>query len=172
MKGKKRVNRFRSAKKADWKGIKFISANVGCQNSLYEHNGYHYCTLGEMLLAEMLTEHDVGFIPDMRFRVKNDGKFLNSDGSVRTTPLGFVPDFIFNGDEWIWTEEDGIEFVIHGIEAKASDKKPERARLLYDQRGIHVMVMSDAEIGLYAKKGGLPLKLKRRKPHRKKKKKE
>jgi hypothetical protein len=171
MKGKKRVNRFRPARKADWKGISFKSVNVGCQRSIYEYKGYHYCTLGEMLLAEMLSERGVDFTPDIRFEVTNDGSFLQANGSVRETPLGFVPDFVFNGDEWIWTEEDGTEFVIHGIEAKATDKKPERARLLYNQRGIHVMVMSDAEIGLYAKRGGLPLKLKRRRSKRRRKKK-
>ncbi|MBU0624849.1 hypothetical protein KKF05_00735 [Patescibacteria group bacterium] len=157
-------NRFRPTKEANWAAIKLVSKDVGCKNSVYTLAGYHYCTLGELKIARLLTSQGIEFTPDVSFGIKNDNvlrKAQLKDNTLRTART-FVPDFVFNGDEYIWTEDDGTEIVIHGLECKASNRKPDKIRLLYEQRGIHILVLSDQEIDWYDQSGELPLKLLRR----------
>ncbi|MBU0624773.1 hypothetical protein KKF05_00335 [Patescibacteria group bacterium] len=164
MSKKKRRNRFRPVKEANWTAIKFVSKDVGCRNSVYALAGYHYCTLGELKIARLLTDLGIEFTPDVSFGIKNDRNFRRAqleDSALKTARI-FVPDFVFNGDEYIWTEDDGTEILIHGLECKASNKKPDKVRLLYEQRGIHILVLSDREIDWYDQLGELPLKLLRR----------
>jgi hypothetical protein len=149
-----RLKRFRPAQKPNWDGVRFERSSVGCDDSVYEHNGYHYCTWGELQIARLLTAMGIAFTSNVRFAIQNDGTFKKVNG--------FVPDFVFNGDTYVWTEDNGTEIEIHGIECKATNKKPDKARLLYEQRGIHILVLADAEIEFYSRQGRLPLRLLKR----------
>jgi len=152
---KKRLKRFRAAKNPDWTGINIVSWKVGRDDSVYVHKGLHYCTIGELQVAQLLDKMGIAFTPNVSFEVRPGGTLKHANK--------VVPDFVFNGDEYVWTEDDGTEIVIHGIECKATNRKPERLNLLYEQRGIHILVMSDAEIDQCTEDGSLPLILLRRK---------
>jgi hypothetical protein len=154
--GKKyRRNRLQLTKKANWSGVEFVSRAVGCKHDLYVFEGYRYCTYGEFMVAKLLTTMGVSFTPDVSFRIENDG-------TIKNKTRFFVPDFVFNGDEYFWTELDGAVTVIHGIECKAGIRKPEKIRLLYEQRGINILILSEAEIDYYAQRSRLPLCLSQR----------
>lgn len=145
-----RCDRYRPYKKPDWTGISMISRRVGCQHDRYVHQGYRYCTLGEFRVALMLTAMGIPYTPDVNFPIQKEGTGRG---------YAFRPDFVFNGRSYVWTEEDGTEIVIQGIECKSTNKKPQKALLLYEQRGIHILVMNDAEIRRCWNEGqGLPLR--------------
>ncbi len=141
----------RPYKQPNWKGVQFVSRKNMQGNRRYEFNGYRYCTPGETVLARLLTTARIAFTPDVTIAIppKGSGK----------KPRSYVPDFVFNGDEYTWTDEDGTEHIIHGIECKGAMRKSEKAKSLYGKHGIHIIVVSEAEIDLYASRGSLPMKL-------------
>ncbi len=117
----------------------------------HEFNGYCYQTYGEAEVARLLTEMGIDFTPDVTIPIPPKG------GAKK--PRSYVPDFVFNGSEYVWTEEDGTEQIIHGIECKGANVKSEKARALYGKRGINVIVVFEAEIDFYSRRGRLPLRL-------------
>lgn len=141
---------------ADWQGIVLHSIDVGAHNkpSSLEYGGYQYATKGERQLAELLTAMSVDFTPDVPFQLRLD------NGKWRQ----FVPDFVFNRQAYVWHGRRR-PMLIHGIEAKGktrmgtfSEKALENVRLLREQRGIVILLLSNAQIKQYFHKGRLPLK--------------
>ncbi len=143
--------------RANWDGVHFESVNVGAKQKTKKHifSGYHYCTKGEVQLAELLTTFGVGFTPDVPFALEMP------DGRVGR----FVPDFVFNRKAYIWNGRNR-PMLIHGIEAKGRTKNGEfstraleNVRLLEEQRGIRVLLLSNSQIKQYFNLRRLPLKL-------------
>lgn len=139
-----------------WSGIKLVSFDLGVKHDDYLYGGYRYVTLGEQRIAQMLTEQGIAFTPDIEFPMHK------RDSRGRWKRYAFIPDFIFNRDVYVWTDNDGEEFVIHGIEAKSSQKMPRKVQLLFDRRNIRVLVLCDKEINKYFHGDGIPLRLLRR----------
>ncbi|KPJ84689.1 hypothetical protein AMJ57_05680 [Parcubacteria bacterium SG8_24] len=155
---------------ADWDGVVLKSINVGAvsknpgaarRNEQYLYDGYHYCTEGEFQLARLLDTMSIPFTPDVSFHL---------DIIRRHNRVGrrqFVPDFVFNKLPFIWWSAQRRPLLIHGIEAKRasqgrgeqsfSDRARENVRLLYRQRGIRILLLSNQDIALYAHWGALPL---------------
>jgi hypothetical protein len=140
---------------ADWDGIAFESVDVGAGNKpksmIFE--GYQYATQGEVRLARVLKHMGIAFTPDVRIRLETP------DGRDRF----FVPDFIFDRKPFIWTAR-GKRKMIHGIEAKGktrsgafSEKALENVRLLHEQRGIVILLLSNSQIKSFWNKMKLPL---------------
>ncbi len=140
---------------ANWDGIDFKSVDVGAGNKPKNliFDGYQFATEGELRMAVLLKHLDIAFTPDVRFKL--------------TLPNGhdrfFVPDFVFNGRPFIWSAR-GKQKLIHGIEAKGktrggtfSEKALENVRLIREQRGIHILLLSNAQIKSYSQKMRLPL---------------
>jgi hypothetical protein len=141
---------------ADWGGVDFKSVDVGADSKPggLIFDDYHYATKGEWRLAKLLTSHGIPFTPDVGFALTMlDGR------------LGrFVPDFVFNAQSFIWTAE-GKQRLIHGIEVKGhtragtfSERALEKVRLLREQRGIIILLLSDAQVKHYFCKNRLPLR--------------
>ena len=76
----------------------------------------------------------------------------------------FVPDFIFNRRAYVWSDESG-EQLLHGLEAKRaksgcfSSRAKKKVKLLKEQRGINVKLLSEADIRHYCQLGALPMRL-------------
>jgi hypothetical protein len=124
-------------------------------------DGIHYSTLTELLVAQMLTLQKVRFTPNVLIQLGlmpvPGRKFLDQ-------PVIFVPDFIFNKDEYLWTWPDGATEVIHGIECKGLTRKAShkdgnlhKVHLLDRERRIHLVVISEEETLEFQSAGGLPL---------------
>lgn len=119
------------------------------------HNGYQYCTNGEYRMATLLDKQGIAFTPDVQFCFRNDARCI-------------VADFVFNKDEYLWTGV-GPQQVIHGIEVKGKIDgkrggifKPaavEKIELLKKERGINILLLSNAQVRVYWARGELPLKL-------------
>jgi hypothetical protein len=148
------MTRFRDT--ARWDGVDYVSVDVGAQNKAkkYVFQGYHYATRGEMQLAELLTTLGIPFTPDIPFWLKKP------DGLARL----FVPDFVFDKRPFIWFGRRKPT-LIHGIEAKGktrlgtfSERALENVRMLHEQRGIRILLLSNGQIKQYFNKGRLPLK--------------
>lgn len=146
-------NRYRPEQIPDWSGIVMRSRDVVGEKSIYLHRGYRYCTYGEVTLARLLTAQGIDFTPDVQFPF-----FPKRKRRVRS----YVADFVFNRNSYVWTEEDGTEIVVHGLECKGAYRKSRKAGTLYGERGIHIIVLCEAEIDLYKGKGQLPLRIHRR----------
>ncbi|MFH1047724.1 MAG: hypothetical protein V1738_05450 [Patescibacteria group bacterium] len=116
---------------------------------LHEFAGYRYCTPGEVSLARLLTNMGVAFTPDVEIPLPPKGGGKKS--------RAYVPDFLLNGDEYVWTDDDGTEHIIHGIECKGANNPSDKAQALYRKRGVHVIVVYEAEIDAYVRRGELPL---------------
>lgn len=141
---------------ADWTGVRFQSVDVGAGNKPKRLNldGYQYATEGELRLAVLLTDMGIPFTPDIPLTL------TLPNGKTRL----FVPDFVFNREPFIWCAR-GKQVLIHGIEAKGktrlgtfSERALENVRLLRAQRGIAILLLSNAQIKQYFFKGRLPLK--------------
>jgi hypothetical protein len=140
-----------------WRDIDFVSADVGVRHDRYLYNGYRYVTWGEERIARMLDSQGVAFTPDVQIVMH---RFDVTDGNRQTRQrVIFVPDFIFNRDTYIWTDSEGIGSEIHGIEAKAAVRHPDKVKLLFLRRNIRILVLGNEEIASYEKKGGIPLRL-------------
>jgi len=150
-KGKKTHKRpQRPYRQPNWKDVVFVRRRNMGGDPRYEFRNYLYCTLGEVALARLLTAQGIAFTPDVTISIPPKGSSQKS--------RAYVPDFIFNGDEYVWTDEDGTEHVIHGIECKGTMRKSDKAKSLYGKRGINVIVVSEAEIDLYTRRGKLPMR--------------
>ncbi len=141
--------------RADWDGIALESFDVGAGNKpkSLSFEGYQYATQGEVRVARILKQMGIAFTPDVRIRLETP------DGRDRF----FVPDFVFDRKPYIWTAR-GKQRLIHGIEAKGktrggsfSEKALENVRLLEQQRGIVILLLSNSQIKGYWKKMALPL---------------
>ncbi len=167
MSRKKRKGRLKKAvEDPDWSGVDLQSVGVGGK-TWFTFDGYKYCTPGEMILAKLLKERLVPFTADVRFEMKDDNP------EARRSKVIYAPDFIFDRTAWLWTEEDGTSFVIHGLEVKAH--KPEggsrmsglpsdaakrmykKQALLYKRRRIVVIIVSEAEVEAWERDGNLPI---------------
>jgi len=143
-----------------WRGIKLVSVDVGVRHDDFLHDGYRYVTIGELRIARLLDKQGISFTPDVQVTMRKFDASSNGGRSRKT--VIYVPDFIFNRDTYIWTDQDGDEFEIHGIEAKASPGAPPKVQLLFERRNIRILVLGDKEINAFARNGRLPLKLLRR----------
>ncbi len=141
---------------ANWEGVHFESVDVGaqCKAKQYVFAGYHYCTKGEAQLAQLLSEFSVPFTQNVPF-----GLFTPESESRR-----FVPDFVFDRKAYIWHGRNR-PVLIHGIEAKGktrngdfSPRALENVRLLQEQRGIRILLLSNSQIKQYFHNHRLPLK--------------
>jgi len=143
----RRVSKLRKVRlledEAVWTDVRLASVNVGNTRKpqRLRFNGYQYCTDGECHLARLLHAHGVSFTPDVNFVLElPDGK-----------PRRFVPDFIFNRRAWLWVDSCRRVELIHGFEVKGkanrddfSERARQNVRLLWEQRGINVKLISDA----------------------------
>jgi hypothetical protein len=145
---------------AIWDGIDIKSTNVGGRkkdNSSLYFNGVQYVTEGEVLLARLLTAMRVPFTPNVKIILKPPRSAKTNQDVI------YVPDFIFNKKAFVWRNEDGSEEIVHGIEAKGlharqkTAKGKEKVRLLREQRGINVKMLSTDEIRCFSRDGGLPM---------------
>lgn len=151
---------------ADWRGIVLASSPTIKGKKYLEFDGYKYCTHGEMELAQVLKARGIPFTPDVEFRLVDD-----DPNASRSTTI-YVPDFIFDREDWHWVDEDGNRIPIQGFEVKATPPSkgymPSRGHplggrlfkkqvLLFEQRGILVPVVSDAEVSGWAANGDLPI---------------
>ncbi len=140
---------------ANWDGIILKRTNVGgtsnCDRALLV-NGVQYVTEGEALMARLLADLRIPFTPNVKFVVRS-----------ATRDVVYVPDFIFDRRAYRWRNDDGTEEIIHGIECKGlhrrrgETKRTEKVRLLKEQRGINVKVLSTDEIRLFVRYGRLPM---------------
>ncbi len=146
---------------ADWKGILLKSMNVGAstkQKAHLRYNGKQYATDGEYILAKLLTATGIDFTPNVQFVLKPP-----ADGKRRQDVI-YVADFIFDKKAFVWTNADGSEELVHGIECKGMmpgkfpAKAREKVRLLSEQRGIGVKLLSTKEIEEFVARGGLPMR--------------
>ncbi len=143
---------------ADWNGIVMRSTKVCTGTKKNAHlvlDGQQYATEGELIVARLLTAAGVPFTPNVQFE-------LAADERGRRKHMLYVADFIFNRDAFIWTNPDGSQEIVHGIEAKGlwPDKKQKagkKVRALKRQRNINVKLLSTMELREMEKKGGLPL---------------
>ena len=153
---------------ADWTGIN-IKRSVVCGKpnrkkgpSMLELtvDGVVYATEGEAILARLLAKLGIAFTPNVRICLKTP------DDAKRPEVL-YVPDFIFDRQAYVWRNDDGTKEVIHGIECKGEHRREatakgrgrDKVRLLRQQRGINVKILSTDEIRVFAQAGALPMKL-------------
>ncbi|MDD5251236.1 MAG: hypothetical protein PHT12_01210 [Patescibacteria group bacterium] len=149
--------------RANWRGVIVESeaVNGGSVDPRLRHEGVQYVTEGELLLAKLLCQMSVAFTPNVKFLLAPSGN-KPPRGRIRFVPVIYVPDFVFNRLGLIWTNEDGTTEIVHGLEAKSvrSHFKPQalrKARLLAEQRSIHIKLLSETDIRRYAALGTLPI---------------
>ncbi len=142
--------------KADWTGIVIASVGVQGRTSGYEYGGYRYVTPGEVAIARLLTEQDIPFTPDVQVRIR-------TPLWKERLPLVYTPDFVFDGQAYIWCDRTGTEEIVHGIEVKGRNRQgryPRRAlekiKVLREARGINVTLIDES---LACRMGALPLTL-------------
>lgn len=150
----------------DWSGITFESSDDIKGNGRFMHDGYRYCNRAEMLTAAMLDRMGIRFTPDV------DIVWPRSEPKKDNYVYKYRPDILFDGDELLWASSDGTLTPIHGLENKRQlpnhlpgtyglplDHRMERKQgLLYESRGILIVVVSDAEVAEWAARfGRLPL---------------
>lgn len=148
----------------DWSGIEFKPFCVICGNSQrYAHlrfDGQQYATEHEVMVAMLLTKMGFAFTPNVRC------PFLTPPRVANRRIDYIVPDFIFNGDVYVWTNADGTEELIHGIEVKGisakrgrfSSKARRKLDELRKQRGISIKLLSNQDAVAWLKRGRLPLR--------------
>ncbi|MFC1703129.1 hypothetical protein ACFLZO_01545, partial [Patescibacteria group bacterium] len=118
------------------------------------YRGYYYVNIAEHKLAQVLYREKIPFTPDIKFTLRTD------EGKKRI----YIADFVFNTDAYIWKEGKHAE-LIHGIEAKAksgddySKRALENQRLLLEQYGINIKLLSNDEIARWHRRRTLPLSL-------------
>lgn len=140
---------------ANWDGIVLRSIDVGARQEgrRLRHRGYYYVNISEYHLAQLLFRENIPFTPDIKFTLRTD------DGKTRI----YIADFVFDTDAYIWKEGKRAE-LIHGIEAKArsgkdfSDRAKENRRLLFEQYGITIKLLSNKEIARWHRLRFLPLR--------------
>lgn len=150
---------------ADWTGINLApydaASNRGRPTAL-EYGGYRYATLGEWMLAQILIGQKVPFTPEVGIEIAIPAAERVGKEKERKT---YVPDFVLDRRAYLWFENGhGIE-LIHGFEAKGAQEGyfPRRAikyvRLLREQRGINIKLLSEPQIKrFYEKNVRLPIK--------------
>lgn len=142
---------------ARWPHPQLKSLRIGKRetgNPDYFFDGVQYVTEGECLLAKTLKAMGVPFTPNVQFYLY----------PVRPPPAGeprgFTPDFVFNQRAYVWTNPDGTQEVIHGIEAKGrsiSTKHQRKADQLFRAYGIRIRLLTTPEIRVYWTIGMLPI---------------
>lgn len=141
---------------ANWDGIVLRSIDVGARQEGRRlwYRGYYYVNISEHQLAQLLFRERIAFTPDIKFTLKTDA------GRTRV----YIADFVFNTDAFVWKVGKRAE-LIHGIEAKAksgtdfSERAKENQRLLYEQYGINIRLLSNDEIARWHRRRTLPLRL-------------
>lgn len=147
---------------ANWDDVVIRSTNVGGNskknNGGLRVNGVQYVTEGEAVLAKLLLALKVAFTPNVKFVLRAPS------GAKNRRDVIYVPDFIFNKRAYVWRNADGSEEIVHGIECKGlhprqcKTKGGEKVRLLRQQRGINVKMLSTDEIKDFARAGRLPMR--------------
>lgn len=140
---------------ANWDGIVLRSTDVGARQEgrRLRYHGYYYVNDSEKQLAQLLFRERIPFTPDIKFTLRAGG------GKTRI----YIADFVFDTDAYIWKEGTRAE-LIHGIEAKARSGKDfsyrakENQRLLSEQYGINIKLLSDREIAKWHRRRFLPLR--------------
>jgi hypothetical protein len=155
----------RDITRPDWRGIRLVSQDLGSKlNHKLAHlqfDGIQYATLTELLVAQMLTLQKVRFTPNVLIHL---GLVPVPGHKFPDQPVIYVPDFILNKDEFLWTWPDGVIEVIHGIECKGltrqashKDGNLHKVHLLDRERHIHLVAISEEETLEFQAAGGLPL---------------
>ena len=126
---------------ADWTDVAFESVDVGVRPEFgFEHNGYLYATEGELILAQLLDKQDISYTPDVRVEFEQS---CNGKKKKRAKKAAYVPDFVFNGQAFIWTDpKTGAEELIHGLEAKARKLQYGKAQRLKVSRFINIKILN------------------------------
>ncbi|MFC1638959.1 hypothetical protein ACFL26_01665 [Patescibacteria group bacterium] len=138
--------------KPDWSGITLESDRSIKGNGAHMHDGYRYCNVAERRTAWLLDSMGIAFTPDVRIETSRADRFGKT--SI------YVPDVVFDGDEWLWAGADGTFTVIHGLENKKKlpshqpgtyglplDQRLDRKqKILFERRGILIVVVGDHEI--------------------------
>lgn len=150
--------------RADWSGIEIKVHPVGTDgNQRYAHliyDGRQYATEQEVMVAELLTRMGVPFTPNVRFEFPAPPRFAKRQVSH------FVPDFVFDRKAFIWTDPDGSEELIHGLEVKGTSKGKkrfakwarEKADGLKKHRSIVIKLISNDEARQYFEQKRLPIR--------------
>jgi hypothetical protein len=146
---------------ADWTDIEMVS--IRNEGGKFDFNGYPHVTIGEQMLAELLTGQGIPYTPEVRMT------FRDENGRHGVT---YVPDFVFNKTAYVWEGIRKQQFLIHGIEVKRasrgffSGKAIRLVRLLKSGRRITILLMSHRQIEHWRQVGHLPLRLPRLKRHK------
>lgn len=155
------------ADRADWSGIEIKVCPVGTDKNrkLFAHlvyDGRQYATEYEVMAAKLLTKLGAVFTPNVSFEFPAPPRF------TRRRTSRFVPDFVFNKKAYIWTDPDGTEQLIHGIEVKGASKRRGKKRFakwavekidgLRKHRGIVIKLVSNDDIEVFSKQGRLPMR--------------
>lgn len=144
--------------KANWDGlVPLTSTNVGAnehRGNVFRVKKYYYCNEFEAALAVFLHRNKVEFTPDVQMH------YERPNGRRGT----FVPDFVFNTWPFIWTRPGtNKQILIHGIEVKKRpkgkfpDRAIEKIECLYKQRGIRILLLSNASAMKMCTDGFLPM---------------
>jgi len=149
---------------ANWSGIELVSQNI-CANTkkvqTFVSHGYRYVTRGEWMIAEILAERCIPFTPDVGalIHIPKEER-IGKEKDTKT----YVPDFVFNKQAYLWYNHGNSVELIHGIEAKGaqdgifSKKAHKYVRLLREQLGIHIKLLSEPEIKSFYARRRLPIK--------------
>lgn len=140
---------------ANWDRIVLRSIDVGARQKGRRlwYRGYYYVNISEHQLAQILFRERIPFTPDIKFTLRTN------NGKTRI----YIADFVFDTDAYIW-KENGHAELIHGIEAKArsgkdfSARAKENQRLLLEQYGINIKLVSNRKIDRYHRRRSLPLR--------------
>lgn len=139
---------------ANWTGLELCSVVVGGagkNGTAFRFQGVDYVTQGEFFMARLLVELGLAFTPNVRFHL--------TDSKGRK--VIYVPDFILNRQAYVWDDRE----VIHGFEAKCvlgggdfTEKAKRKVRLLKEQYGIAVKLITDEQIKEFFLAGMLPIR--------------
>ena len=154
---------------ADWTDVAFESVDVGVRSEFgFEYIGYLYATEGELILAQLLDKQGISYTPDVRVEFEQLPKGRKKNKAKRKPKkAAYVPDFVFNGQAFIWTDpKTGEEELIHGLEAKAKKLKTRKTERLRSSRAIKIKTLNMKDIRFFLSLGSLPLR-----PYKKKRKK-
>jgi hypothetical protein len=135
----------------DWDGVIWDDPQVG--GKIAASNSHLYSNAFEVELAEMLIAQGVPFTSHVRIPL----------GSAVVSGRGeecYCPDFVFNGQLWLWAEDPRQPIPIHGLEAKGRIGRIDRAKqaALRSRRGIEIAFVMNNSAEFYRQNGGLPLR--------------
>lgn len=138
---------------ANWTGIEMKSLRNQHTPERYRFDGYPHVTIGEWMVAKLLTRMGIPYTPDVTVTMTAEN---GKDGAI------WVPDFVFNKKAYVWNTRER-QFLIHGIEVKRArmgyfrQRDMDRVRMLKEQRGISILLLSHKQIRYFMAKGKLPL---------------